>query len=184
MPLVPDGRAGAGPEDAGNGRLVGERRRECDGYRAENDDDAIRDGAREEGIPRARMGRAGLAILRRTGVAQSICLRMNVGISMSLRSCSARSAGGAAAAGRRAPISVLVAAGRGGGAVFKRATDGLRCEWSGMTGAPFGAMVSITGEVPVTLSNPVAMTVTRISPCMAGSWTAPKMISASSPTAS
>ena len=33
-------------------------------------------------------------------------------------------------------------------------------------------------------SKPVAMTVTRISPCIAGSCTAPKMISASSPTAS
>ena len=35
-----------------------------------------------------------------------------------------------------------------------------------------------------TWSKPVAMTVTRISPCIAGSCTAPKMISASSPTAS
>src|SRR5688500_1676381 len=154
MPLVPDGRAGAGPEDAGNGRLVGERRRECDGYRAQNDDDAIRDGAREEGIPRARMGRAGLAILRRTGVAQSICLRMNVGISMSLRSCSARSGGGAAA-GRRGAMSGVGAAGRGV-TVFRRVATPLRCECSGMTGAPRVAMVSTTGTVPVTaLSKPV-----------------------------
>ena len=36
----------------------------------------------------------------------------------------------------------------------------------------------------ISRSKPVAMTVTRISPCIAGSFTAPKMISASSPTAS
>src|SRR5689334_628523 len=39
-------------------------------------------------------------------------------------------------------------------------------------------------SAPAGLSNPVAMTVTRISPCIAGSFTVPKMISASSPAAS
>src|SRR5690242_3532210 len=39
-------------------------------------------------------------------------------------------------------------------------------------------------SAPAGLSNPVAMTVTRISPCMAGSFTVPKIISASSPAAS
>src|SRR5689334_2769793 len=39
-------------------------------------------------------------------------------------------------------------------------------------------------SAPAGLSNPVAITVTRISPCIAGSFTVPKMISASSPAAS
>jgi hypothetical protein len=73
-------------------------------------DDPVRDGAREERTPRARVGRFRVvSLLRCAGLGQSICLRMNVGISMSLRSCSARSV--AVQRGRRADVG-LGAAGR------------------------------------------------------------------------
>src|SRR3954466_3810704 len=108
---------------------------------------------------------------------QSICLRMNVGISMSLRSCSGddRSRSGVT-------IGLLVGVflfGSSSGLLVIPFPPGRR---SGITGAPLmiGDGVVITGwgwlEVVGIRSKPVAMTVTRISPCIAGSWTAPKMI--------
>src|SRR3954470_24751996 len=119
-------------------------------------------------------------------VLQSICLRMNVGISISLRSCSGddRSLSGVTA-------GLLV------GVFLLGSSSGPTLDApfpltgrSGMTGAPltigFGVAITLGGwtERDCGRSNPVAMTVTRISPCIAGSCTAPKMISASSPTAS
>src|SRR6185437_14990517 len=108
---------------------------------------------------------------------QSICLRMNVGISMSLRSCDGLS--GAAGRGAR---------GISGRWVLPMTRAG-RLAGNGMTGAPLLGNTTLgcsCAGVPTcnARSKPVAMTVTRISPCIAGSCTAPKMISASSPTAS
>src|SRR3954469_15205352 len=121
-------------------------------------------------------------------VLQSICLRMNVGISISLRSCSGddRSRSGVTA-GLLVGVFLF---GSSSGALVAPFPRGGR---SGITGAPRtigeGVAMSTAGAWAVadwglSRSNPVAMTVTRISPCIAGSCTAPKMISASSPTAS
>src|SRR4051794_21368032 len=114
---------------------------------------------------------------------QSICLRMNVGISISLRSCSGddRSRSGVT-------IGLLVGVFLFGSSRGVRVMPFPRGARSGITGAPrtIGDGVAITGwgwlEGEGARSNPVAITVTRISPCIAGSCTAPKMISASSPT--
>ena len=123
---------------------IGERRRESDGDPpSARTTPYVTTRARIVLLARAVFDSAAVRCFRGAGVAQSICLRMNVGISMSLRSCSARSAGGAGA-GRRAPMSVL-GAGRGGGAVFRRGMAGVRCACSGMTGAPFAAIASTTG---------------------------------------
>src|SRR6476660_5568589 len=116
---------------------------------------------------------------------QSICLRMNVGISMSLRSCSGddRSRSGVT-------IGLLVGVFLFGSSSGVLVRPFPRAGRSGITGAPrmIGDGVATTGwawlEAVWGRSKPVAITVTLISPCMAGSWTAPKMISASSPTAS
>src|SRR4029077_12357671 len=118
---------------------------------------------------------------------QSICLRMNVGISISLRSCSGddRSRSGVTG-GLLVGVFLLGISPRGFlGAPLPR--GGRR----GITGAPRtigdGEVMRLLGWGTATdwgRSKPVAITVTRISPCMAGSCTAPKMISASSPTAS
>src|SRR3954468_12422205 len=116
---------------------------------------------------------------------QSICLRMNVGISMSLRSCSGddRSRSGVT-------IGLLVGVflfGSSSGALVMPFPRGAR---RGITGAPrmIGEGAAMIGcdwvDGVGARSKPVAITVTRISPCIAGSWTAPKMFSASSPTAS
>src|SRR5437016_2330552 len=118
---------------------------------------------------------------------QSICLRMNVGISMSLRSCSGdeRSRSGVTA-GLLVGVFLF---GSSSGVLVAPFPRGGR---SGMTGAPLtigdGVAITLAGWVIAdcgrSRSKPVAMTVTRISPCIAGSCSAPKMISASSPNAS
>src|SRR5204863_4888376 len=118
---------------------------------------------------------------------QSICLRMNVGISMSLRSCSGddRSRSGVTAG----LVVGVFRFGSSSGALVAPFPRGGR---SGITGAPRtigdGVVIKVLGcdgvDWDCGRSKPVAITVTLISPCIAGSWTAPKMISASSPTAS
>src|SRR5216117_1574396 len=116
---------------------------------------------------------------------QSICLRMNVGISMSLRSCSGddRSRSGVTA-------GLVVGVFRFGSSRGDLVAPFPRGGRSGMTGAPRtigdGVAIRVLDWLGADCgrSKPVAITVTLISPCIAGSWTAPKMISASSPTAS
>src|ERR1051325_6180650 len=101
---------------------------------------------------------------------QSICRRMNVGISSSFSSAGS---GGLAGALRRAGCSA-------GFTYPGGATTGRPRSRNGSTpGARPGASAAALCR-----SNPVAITVTRISPCIAGSFTVPKMISASSPAAS
>src|SRR3989441_1216813 len=95
---------------------------------------------------------------------------MNVGISSSLSS-----AGGSGAARRAGAPPSAVLAYPGGGTGVGRAARSRK----GSTPGAARTGVSAAGR-----SNPVAMTVTRISPCIAGSFTVPKMISASSPAAS
>src|SRR3954470_13186875 len=119
-------------------------------------------------------------------VPQSICLRMNVGISMSLRSCSGddRSLSGVTAG---LLVGVFL---RGSSRGPTRDVPFPLTGRSGITGAPRviagGWAMTLCGWVDAApgRSKPVAITVTLISPCIAGSCTAPKMISASSPTAS
>src|SRR2546430_16968244 len=108
---------------------------------------------------------------------QSICLRMNVGISMSLRSCSGddRSRSGVTA-------GLLVGVFRFGSSSGALVAPFPRGGRSGITGAPRtigdGVVIRLPGcwvVVDCGRSKPVAITVTLISPCIAGSWTAPKM---------
>src|SRR5690606_11260506 len=99
---------------------------------------------------------------------QSIWRRMNVGMSRSVRWCrlTGRDAGRVNGIGS-APAAIRLA-----GTVTVRLPKLARTTRVG------------AGGVSSSRSNPVAMTVTRTSPSMDGSWTAPKMISASSPAAS
>src|SRR5688572_30648344 len=120
---------------------------------------------------------------------QSICLRINVGISMSERSCSGDDLSLSGVTGFEVGVLRLGISPRVG-----RPVPLERGGRSGITGEPrpttTGVGTTETGvetwwdEDALSRSKPVAITVTRISPCIAGSWTAPKMISASSPTAS
>ena len=73
---------------------------------------------------------------------------------------------------------VFVTCGMGGGTGVGRET---RFSNGSTPGAP---RPTAAGSACVAFSNPVAITVTRTSPCIAGSFTAPKIISASSPAAS
>src|SRR5205823_77745 len=102
---------------------------------------------------------------------QSICRRMNVGISSSFSSAGS---GGLAAAVRRPGCSAGFT--YPGGATAGRPPRS-------RNGSTPGARPGVSAAV-LCRSNPVAITVTRISPCIAGSFTVPKMISASSPAAS
>src|SRR5438876_6308566 len=95
---------------------------------------------------------------------------MNVGISSSFSSAGS---GGLAAALRRAGCSAGFTYPGGATAGRPRSRNG------STPGARPG-----TSAAALCRSNPVAITVTRISPCIAGSFTVPKMISASSPAAS
>ena len=113
---------------------------------------------------------------------QSICLRMNVGISMSLRSCEPFSTGG------RGGRWTSLVRGADAAPVHTRGTIARERNHRRALGRRDGrrlhAPASCWRRCDSARSKPVAMTVTRISPCIAGSCTAPKMISASSPTAS
>src|SRR5206468_5718851 len=98
---------------------------------------------------------------------QSICLRINVGISMSLRSCVPLSSG----ADRGARVRSL---GDDGRPIPEPLTRAGRLAGKGITGEPFmpgpGVAASdctgVTSVGCIALSNPVGMTVTRISPCI------------------
>ena len=103
---------------------------------------------------------------------------MNVGISSSF--ISDGSGGGWTGAGRRAGCSAALAKFPPPTPAGGIGADRVARSRKGRTpGAPRAG-----SSAPAGLSNPVAMTVTRISPCIAGSFTVPKMISASSPAAS
>src|SRR6266566_4171919 len=109
---------------------------------------------------------------------QSICLRMKVGISISF---SSGLPGGGACAGRLgAPPTSAGFANPGGGTCVGRAPRSR----NGSTPAAGRCTPASASAMAPVLSNPVAITVIRTSPCIAGSFTAPKMISASSPAAS
>src|SRR2546425_8663588 len=106
---------------------------------------------------------------------QSICLRMKVGISISFSSGFS-----GACAGPRLGATSAGFANPGGGTGVGRAA---RSRNGSTPAAGPCTPASAAGIAPV-FSKPVAMTVIRTSPCIAGSFTAPKMISASSPAAS
>src|SRR5436309_2768822 len=95
---------------------------------------------------------------------------MNVGISSSFNS------EGGGGADRRAGCSAGLTYPAGGTGVGRMPRS--------RNGSTPGAAREAVSAPAAGLSNPVAITVTRISPCMAGSFTVPKMISASSPAAS
>src|SRR6267143_102253 len=95
---------------------------------------------------------------------------MKVGISSSL------SSDGGGGAGRRAGCSPAFTYPAGGAGVGRPPRS--------RNGRTPGAAREAVSAPAAGLSNPVAITVTRISPCIAGSFTVPKMISASSPAAS
>src|SRR3989454_3741773 len=95
---------------------------------------------------------------------------MNVGISSSFNS---EGGGGAA---RRAGCSPSLTYPAGGTGVGRTPRS--------RNGSTPGAAREAVSAPAACRSNPVAITVTRISPCIAGSFTVPKMISASSPAAS
>src|SRR6266568_4626941 len=95
---------------------------------------------------------------------------MNVGISSSF------SSDGGGGAERRAGCSAGLTYPAGGMGVGRMPRS--------RNGSTPGAAREAVSAPAAGLSNPVAITVTRISPCMAGSFTVPKMISASSPAAS
>src|SRR5438309_342574 len=95
---------------------------------------------------------------------------MNVGISSSFNS------EGGGGADRRAGCSAGFTYPAGGGGVGRAPRS--------RNGSTPGAARAPASTPAAGLSNPVAITVTRISPCIAGSFTVPKMISASSPAAS
>src|SRR6266446_5783526 len=95
---------------------------------------------------------------------------MNVGISSSFNS------EGGGGADRRAGCSAGFTYPAGGTGVGRMPRS--------RNGSTPGAAREAVSAPAAGLSNPVAITVTRISPCMAGSFTVPKMISASSPAAS
>src|SRR2546421_2558053 len=104
---------------------------------------------------------------------QSICRRMKVGISSSFSSAGS---GGLAGALRRAGCSACFTY-PGGGAPVGRPPRS-------RNGSTPGAARPDASAPALGRSNPVAITVTRTSPCIAGSFTLPTMISASSPAAS
>src|SRR5213078_4427011 len=95
---------------------------------------------------------------------------MNVGISSSFNS------EGGGGADRRAGCSAGLTYPAGGTGVGRMPRS--------RNGSTPGAAREAVSAPAAGLSNPVAITVTRISPCIAGSFTVPKMISASSPAAS
>src|SRR6185437_2380757 len=101
---------------------------------------------------------------------QSICRRMKVGISSSL------SSDGGGGTGRRAGCSP--------GFTYPPGGTGVGRAPRSRNGSTPGAAREAASAPAAGRSNPVAITVTRISPCIAGSLTVPKMISASSPAAS
>src|SRR2546422_4411108 len=106
---------------------------------------------------------------------QSICLRMKVGISISFSSGFS-----GACAGPRLGATSAGFANPGGGTGVGRAARSR----NGSTPAAGRCTPASASAIAPVLSNPVAMTVIRTSPCIAGSFTAPKIISASSPAAS
>src|SRR5213592_1068816 len=120
--------------------------------------------------------RAGSNVMTRPPRHQSICLRMKVGISISF---SSGFSGAWAPPGPRLGATSDGFANPGGTGVglAARSRNGSTPAAGRCTPASASAMAPV-------LSNPVAMTVIRTSPCIAGSFTAPKMISASSPAAS
>src|SRR5882724_235772 len=95
---------------------------------------------------------------------------MNVGISSSL------SSDGGGGTGRRAGCSP--------GFTYPPGGTGVGRAPRSRNGSTPGAAREAVSAPAAGRSNPVAITVTRISPCIAGSLTVPKMISASSPAAS
>src|SRR6184192_3786871 len=95
---------------------------------------------------------------------------MNVGISSSF------SSEGGGGAERRAGCSAGLTYPAGGTGVGRMPRS--------RNGSTPGAAREAVSAPAAGLSNPVVITVTRISPCIAGSFTVPKMISASSPAAS
>src|SRR5213593_1066379 len=95
---------------------------------------------------------------------------MNVGISSSFNS------EGGGGADRRAGCSAGLTYPAGGTGVGRMPRS--------RNGSTPGAAREAVSASAAGRSNPVAITVTRISPCIAGSFTVPKMISASSPAAS
>src|SRR3989449_281083 len=171
---MPPGDAGAG-HDVGDRLAAAQRRGEGDVGPVDHDrarGERLAPRPRFARGPRQAAGRerAGDDIVTAAPGHQSICRRMNVGISSSLSS-----AGGSGAARRAGAPPSTVLAYPGGGTGVGRAARSRK-------GSTPGA--ARTGVSAACRSNPVAMTVTRISPCIAGSFTVPKMISASSPAAS